>query len=766
MHVSRLASALVLLLPAVAAAQDVALPDLDPRPSAATATDPVSTATDDKIDLANVVMSAAKGATTVQEAPAIITILNAGEIRERGFRTLGEALATIPGWMDNASLGQQNPATMVRGTFQALLLLHDGISMLDPWASTSELGRSQPLENLKRIEVVTGPGGVLWGANSFLGIVNLISKDAEDVNGLEVSAGYGDGPGNVQDFKTYALFGKTFFNGKLKIFQHASYETFLGSQWTLPAVIATSPAPQPIGISYFGSNVHPQPERSWLVMVDGKYSYGPLSLYYRVPFGEIHPQIGFYNAPQSTDRWGGYDRYGILQYKDTFAKDRLGIDVKAYYTQFVQDNAPQLDSPSSLFPPFLETVNGKQVLNPGGVRFDISHALIQRTGLTADFELKLPQRLRVLAGGEAFLESISGATSTFTNTQDPASLPIYCPVTPNGDGTYTAVPKCPRQMVNDDSRFVGALYVDGDWRPVRTLTLDGGVRLQQGFGNRPYSLTPLYSAAVAWNFLPNWHFKVNYATGFRPPVFNNTSVTPGGIEYGGSSKLHSETSQSFQGEINARLLRNVKAIRELELRADYAYTFLDQLITIRDGSYHNSGSRSIHSVEAMARLYLRGDHYLTASYTFLHTDDSELGVIRALPSHWLSLGGTFTVVKSLLDLNANLLLTTAQTDPNRYPSQAASVPPCPAGVACQGTPTTAARTTDLTFDGLTPMAVLQLGFHLRFLKDRLILSGQVYNALNQRYWYPDSFYDLTPQHEITPTPAPGFSFFARATVRL
>ena len=31
----------------------------------------------------------------------------------------------------------------------------------------------------KRLEVVTGPGGVLWGANSFLGIVNVITKDAE-----------------------------------------------------------------------------------------------------------------------------------------------------------------------------------------------------------------------------------------------------------------------------------------------------------------------------------------------------------------------------------------------------------------------------------------------------------------------------------------------------------------------------------------------------------------------------------------------------------
>ena len=116
----------------------------------------------------------------------------------------------------------------MRGVAQAFLLMRDGISLFDPWGNIAWSGRTQPLETVKRIEAVTGPGGVLWGANSFLGIANLITKDAEDVNGLELSAGYGDGPGNKQDFKAYALFGKTFFDGKLKIFQHLSYENFIG----------------------------------------------------------------------------------------------------------------------------------------------------------------------------------------------------------------------------------------------------------------------------------------------------------------------------------------------------------------------------------------------------------------------------------------------------------------------------------------------------------------------------------------------------------
>ena len=40
------------------------------------------------------------------------------------------------------------------------------------------------------------------------------------------------------------------------------------------------------------------------------------------------------------------------------------------------------------------------------------------------------------------------------------------------------------------------------------------------------------------------------------------------------------------------------------------------------------------------------------------------------------------------------------------------------------------------------------------------ISGQFYNVLNQQFWWPDFFNDLTPTTEMSPTPAPGFNFFA------
>lgn len=745
-------------------AQDVALPEpVLQAPSEHPEKAELSTSSDREIDLANLVTSAAKGVTTVQEAPAIISIITSEEIKARGFRWMTQALGSIPGWLEIGALGDQVSQSLVRGVQQAALLLHDGISMFDPFANLAHLGRQQPIENLKRIEVVTGPGGVLWGANSFLGIVNLITKDAEDVNGIEVSAGYGDGPGNKQDIKAYALFGKTFFHNKLKIFQHISYENFIGQVYTLPKFIASSPAPQPEGVAFYGALTGDDPARSWMLTVDGKISLGPVSLYYMAPFGDIHPQLVFANAVVPNSTWNMWDRYAILEYKDRFKKDTIGVTVKGYWTQFVRNFDIQLFPPSSLFPAFNGPGGNPQV---GGLHFGFPNQFVHRGGTTLDLDFNFKHGFRLLLGGEAFYEGINDSVESFSQQPytgwsadapggSPASLPLICPQRQQADGSFTYVPNCPRQFINDVYRIVGAVYTDLQYRPIKQLALDAGVRVQKGFGPRPYDFTPLYSAALVWNIVSDYYLKLNYSTGFRPTVFTNTDGVAGGVVYGANQNLLSETSQSFQGEFNTRLLRNVRRVRDLEVRVDYSYTFLDRIITVHQGIFTNSGQRAIHSAEALARLYLQGDHSLQLAYTFLYSTSTDQGVIRALPNHWVSLGASFNLVRKLLDVNANLLVTGAYKDPNRYPSSPGLL----------GDSTTQSTSTDLTFDRLTPVANLQLGFRLRFLQERISLSGQFYNVLNQRYYMPDPFYDLVPSVELTPTPAPGFNFFASLSYR-
>lgn len=656
----------------LARAQDIALPEATPQPKGDKAKGDVAEPdltldVDRQIDLANVVTSAAKGVTTVQEAPAIISIITADDIKARGWKFYDEAIQTIPGWSWTNYIGHQIGLPMVRGTGQAALLLQDGVSMFDPFGNIPTHQRTLPLETMKRIEVVTGPGGVLWGANSYLGIVNFIMKDAEDVNGVEFSAGYGDGPGNKQHFKAYGMFGKSFLRGKLKIFQHVSYENWIGEVFNQPQFIASSPAPQPLGPAFYGPvySEYSQPgsydpARSWMVQITGKYTFGPVTISYRIPVGNMWQQTVFANAHVPGSLANIYDRYAVAEYKDRFWKDRFGVTVKGYYSQFLRNFSVQLFPKSSLFPGY--DVNGRY--NYGGLHFDLQSQLAQRAGGTFDLDLNLKYGFRLLFGGEVFWEGMNNSTQYFPSHELPleagvnpvhtaAALPLVCPQEIGPSGQYRPIAQCPRQFVNDISRIVGALYLNVQYRPVQKLTLDAGIRLQKGFGGRPYDLVPLYTAAAVWNFAPDWHFKANYTTGFRPTPFNTTDAAQGGVSYGANPDLKPETSQSFQGEINARLLRNVRKVRELEIRLDYSYTFLDKLLVINNGAYKNTGQRAIHSVEAYGKLYLAGDHFLQASYTFLHVTTSDAGILRSVPNHWVSIGGSFNLVKNLLDINAN-----------------------------------------------------------------------------------------------------------------
>jgi outer membrane receptor protein involved in Fe transport len=473
-----------------------------------------------------------------------------------------------------------------------------------------------------------------------------------------------------------------------------------------------------------------------------------------IPFGDEHPMLTFANGTNAhNNTWNLYDRYAMIEYKDRFFKDRFGVAIKGYGTQFVRSFNVQLLPPSAFFPEQTDP-SGKDN-GSGGLQFGFAKQVVFRAGTTADLDVNLPFNIRLLAGGEFFYEGIRNSNATFGSPIDSNSLPIECPV----DASGNRIPQCPRPFIADTGRFVTAGYFDAQWRIVQQLTIDGGVRIQKGFGQLPYDLVPLGSAAIVYNFLPDFHVKVNYSTGFRSPVFQNTSTVAGGVSFGANPNLKNENSQSFQGELNARVLRNVRKIRELELRGDYSYTVLANVIQLHAGLYGNTGKRAIHSAEGYAKLYLQGDHFLQASYTYLYSTTTDSGIIRSLPNHWVSLGGSFNLVKNLLDVNVNLWVLGAVEDPNRY----WSTPAGSVGYPGYTTGTASAKTSDITLDKLTPVANLQLGFRLRFLRDKLQFSGQFYNVLNQRYYYPDFFYDITPTVEMNPTPAPGFNFFANAS---
>ncbi len=128
------------------------------------------------------VSAASRTAESVDDAPSSVSILTGRELRAMGYPTLAEALRGMRGVFLNydgtyTSLGVRGYGPP--GSFgNKVLILVDGHSTNDDWADSSYAGYDgrTDLDDIERIEVVRGPGSVLYGTGAFMGVVNLVTR--------------------------------------------------------------------------------------------------------------------------------------------------------------------------------------------------------------------------------------------------------------------------------------------------------------------------------------------------------------------------------------------------------------------------------------------------------------------------------------------------------------------------------------------------------------------------------------------------------------
>jgi iron complex outermembrane receptor protein len=171
-------------------------------------------------ELANLqVTSVSRRPEPLSGAAAAIYVITADDIRRSGATSLPEALRLAPN-LEVARINAFSYAITARGfnspeSGNKLLVLIDGRSIYSPLASTVFWqGMGVPVANIERIEVISGPGGTLYGANAVNGVINVITRASKDMQGLTVDAGAGsaDRSGTVRyggllgDFGTYSAY--------------------------------------------------------------------------------------------------------------------------------------------------------------------------------------------------------------------------------------------------------------------------------------------------------------------------------------------------------------------------------------------------------------------------------------------------------------------------------------------------------------------------------------------------------------------------------
>ena len=176
------------------------------------------------------ITSVSKGPERAFDAASAIFVITAEDIRRSGAESIPEALRLAPG-LQVAQVDSNKWAVTSRGFAgiyaNKLLVLIDGRSVYTPeFSGVVWDAQDVVMEDIKRIEVIRGPGATLWGANAVNGVINIITKHASETQGKLVSGVYGNNQigksetgrygGKIDDYTYYRVYEKYFDRGDVQ----------------------------------------------------------------------------------------------------------------------------------------------------------------------------------------------------------------------------------------------------------------------------------------------------------------------------------------------------------------------------------------------------------------------------------------------------------------------------------------------------------------------------------------------------------------------
>src|SRR5579862_4860885 len=148
------------------------------------------------------------------DTPAAVYVLTGDDIRRFGATNIPEALRLVPG-VEVARIDGSHWSIGIRGfgtnLTRSVLVLIDGRTVYTPlFAGTNWDTQNTNMDDIDRIEVIRGPGGTIWGPNAVNGVINIITKDSKETQGMLASAGGGNVEQGFLNFRYGGVHGKDF----------------------------------------------------------------------------------------------------------------------------------------------------------------------------------------------------------------------------------------------------------------------------------------------------------------------------------------------------------------------------------------------------------------------------------------------------------------------------------------------------------------------------------------------------------------------------
>lgn len=409
------------------------------------------------------VTAASKHEQSLEEAPSAVTVITAEDIRRFGYRTLAEALRSVPGFY--TSYDRNYAYLGVRGFLRPgdynnrILLLVNGHTYNDDIYGSAAIDNSFgiDMEAIRRIEIVRGPGSALYGGNALFAVINVVTAGATDLPGMQPLV-EGGSYGHVRGQSTY---GHVFDSG-LSLFASGS------------AMLENGPS-----TLFYPAYDSPDTNNGVAVHADGERAVN-----------------AFLSA-----RYGGFFFQAAVNQRE---KD---IPTGSFGTTFNDPDNHTVDSR-----PFAELSYTAEVLPTllayGRVYYDgvfYRGTYVYGTGDQRD--LFDDRGTSNWFGGEARLEWRPLPQHTIT-------VGTEYSYHPDARQTYTSTRT--RERFVDTSLSYGTLgvYAQDEWHVLPQLTLVGGLRYDHYY-NGIDQVSP--RAALLWQPWSRTHLKLLYGQAFRAP---------------------------------------------------------------------------------------------------------------------------------------------------------------------------------------------------------------------------------------------------------
>jgi len=456
------------------------------------------------------VSTATKTLEDISKSGATVSVITAADLKNMGARNLMDALKRIPGLgISTNNVGM--PSIEVRGVrtdySEKVLFLINGHATNNNLVNGGALSSYHNfiIDDIKRVEIVRGPGSALYGANAFVAVINIITKSSSDINGTEVTLG----TGSYKTKKLNIQFGNQFdqleLASNLNIYDTEGFKGDVESDAILQS-----------GKTNF-----------WHQRYDFGFNmnYDDLSLNGKYLKRQSGPYLGA-NSALNDDSEQEYIEYFLEFGYDHAIASHVNFSTKLYLDHF------QFDNLWEIFPEGFTDAGGTTYAEGLLLRSPIEH---EKLGVEFQIDYQLSNQHKLLLG-------------LMAEHQSQYNVELW---TNGGSGPLQNI-SAVANWNGSHNRDIHAFYAQDIWDANDELRVILGARYDHydDFGD---TLNP--RASLTWEMIENYNLIATYGSAFRAPTFgelyniNNPSIL-------GNPDVQPEEIETYElaitGEINKK----------------------------------------------------------------------------------------------------------------------------------------------------------------------------------------------------------------------